>query len=143
MSLEHLFYIVNAAVVPFWAALVLAPRWSGTAFLLKTHLGPCALAVVYVCMAIAFIPGSEGSMGSLGSLTQAFSDEGVLLLGWVHYLSFDLLVGSWILRDAQRIGMRHLFVAPCLILTMMLGPSGWLAYVLAKRVKTRGDAETA
>ncbi|MBV9613183.1 MAG: DUF4281 domain-containing protein [Acidobacteriaceae bacterium] len=32
----------------------------------------------------------------------------LLLAGWVHYLAFDLLVGSWELQDATKYGDRSL-----------------------------------
>ena len=133
MTLETLFYVCNAAVIPFWAALIFAPRWKGTDAMVRTQLGPSLLALVYVCMAFAFIPGSEGNMGSLADLKDAFADGGVLLLGWVHYLCFDLFVVAWIFSDARQRGVSHILVAPCLALTLMLGPSGWLAYLLTRR----------
>jgi len=30
----------------------------------------------------------------------------VLLAGWTHYLAFDLFIGGWEVRDAQRRGIR-------------------------------------
>ena len=52
----------------------------------------------------------------------------MLLAGWIHYLAFDLLIGSWEVRDARELGIPHLFVVPCLFLTFMFGPAGWLLY---------------
>ena len=55
-----------------------------------------------------------------------------LLAGWVHYLVFDLFVGSWEVSDARRLGIPHLFVVPCLILTFLLGPCGLLLYLAVR-----------
>ena len=52
----------------------------------------------------------------------------VLLAGWVHYLCFDLLVGCWEVRDARDRGVPYMLVIPCLVLTFMFGPAGWLLY---------------
>jgi len=50
----------------------------------------------------------------------------------VHYVVFDALVGRMITFDSIKRGattMQHIFlVVPCLFFTLMLGPSGWLAY---------------
>ena len=67
----------------------------------------------------------------------------LLLAGWIHYLAFDLFVGSWEVRDAQERGIPHLAVVPCLLLTFMFGPAGWFLYNLVRakygdRVHTRG-----
>ena len=46
----------------------------------------------------------------------------------MHYLAFDLLIGSvGGARRAER-GVRTLFVLPCLALTFLFGPAGWLLY---------------
>ena len=53
----------------------------------------------------------------------------LLLAGWLHYLAFDLLIGTWEVRDARERGIPHVVVVPCLVLTFMLGPAGWLLYL--------------
>jgi hypothetical protein len=52
----------------------------------------------------------------------------LLLAGWIHYLAFDLFVGSWEARDARQRGVPHLALVPCLALTFLFGPAGWLLY---------------
>jgi hypothetical protein len=69
-----------------------------------------------------------------------------LLAGWIHYLAFDLFVGSWLVRDAHLRGIAHGWVLPLLFLTFLFGPAGLLSYlglraVLAARV-TRAALET-
>jgi hypothetical protein len=66
-----------------------------------------------------------------------FQNRAMLLAGWVHYLAFDLFVGSWEVRDAQRIGIAHYLVVPCLVLTFLFGPAGWLLYLLIRNVALR------
>ena len=46
----------------------------------------------------------------------------------MHYLAFDLFIGSWEVRDARRHGVPHVLVIPCLLMTFLLGPIGLLAY---------------
>jgi hypothetical protein len=52
----------------------------------------------------------------------------------VHYLAFDLFIGGWELRDAQRRGVPHLLLLPCLGLTLMFGPLGLLVYFGVRRL---------
>jgi hypothetical protein len=56
----------------------------------------------------------------------------------VHYLAFDLFVGTWETRDAVGRGIPRWIVMPCLLWTFLFGPIGWLAYQAARR--TRGRA---
>jgi hypothetical protein len=66
-----------------------------------------------------------------------FRNEYLLLAGWIHYLAFDLFIGSWQVRDAERNGVPHLAVVPCLVLTFLLGPTGLLLYLLIRAGVTR------
>jgi hypothetical protein len=50
----------------------------------------------------------------------------------VHYLAFDLFIGAWQVRDAQRLEVPHLLVVPCLALTFVVGPLGLLAYFIVR-----------
>ena len=66
-----------------------------------------------------------------------FQKQELLLAGWVHYLAFDLFIGAWETRDAQRNQIPHLVVIPCLVMTFMLGPIGLLFYLAIRTAKTR------
>ena len=57
--------------------------------------------------------------------------------GWAHYLAFDLFIGGWEVRDAQRHGIPHLLVVPALVLTFLFGPAGWLLYMGIRRFNAR------
>jgi hypothetical protein len=74
---------------------------------------------------------------TLAGVRALFSNNIAVLLGWIHYAAFDLLVGRWILNDSKKENIKHWFVAPCLFLTMMFGPLGFLSYVGLKTYHTR------
>ena len=76
-------------------------------------------------------------MNSLAGIYAAFGNPRTLLVAWVHYLVFDLFVGAWEARDAQRTGVPHWALVPCLFLTLMAGPMGLLAYLAIRWVRTR------
>jgi hypothetical protein len=130
MNMETLFSICNFVPMPLWLLLAFAPRWKGTQLLVHSMVIPMVLAAVYaVLMATALTSGeSEGGFGSLAGLRAAFAMDEALLAGWIHYLVFDLFVGAWEVRDAQRLGINHLLVIPCLVFTLMGGPVGLLMY---------------
>ena len=138
MNFDSLFTVCNYGILPFWALLVLAPRARVTAWLVHYPVVPVVLGVVYgVLLFTGSAPPSEANMGSLAGVSAMFSVPRILTAGWIHYLIFDLFVGAWETRDALRRGIPHWLVAPCLVLTLMLGPLGLLAYLGLRFARTR------
>ena len=145
MPPEKLFSIFSTLVLPGWLLLVVAPRWKWTARLICAVLVPLLLALVYLYLVATQFGQSEGGFGSLAAVSRLFQNPYNLLAGWIHYLAFDLFVGSWEVRDAQRVGLHHLLVVPCLVLTFLLGPVGLLLYFalrfgLKRKVFVGGEA---
>jgi hypothetical protein len=66
-------------------------------------------------------------------VTQLFANPWLLLAGWLHYLAFDLLIGTWEARDSVQHGVPRWLLVPCLFLTLMFGPAGWLGYSIVRR----------
>ena len=68
----------------------------------------------------------------LANVKLLFTSDWAALAGWVHYLAFDLLVGSWIAREVMQRGQPRLLLVPLLPLTFMFGPAGFLAFHLSQ-----------
>jgi ABC-type uncharacterized transport system permease subunit len=126
--METVFSACSAVAMLGWLLLVVLPQWKGTQVVAGAAI-PLTLAAVYLVLITRFMPGSSGGFGSLADVAALFSQPGLLLAGWVHYLAFDLFIGAWEVRDATRHGVPHLLAIPCLILTFLLGPIGLLAYM--------------
>ena len=134
MSLEQIFSLSGLIAMTGWAGLVLAPRWTVTRDWLAPVIAPLLIAMVYVWLMTSNSRPEGGGFGSLQEVTLLFSDPHLLLAGWIHYLAFDLFVGAWEVRDAQRQGIHHLLVIPCLFATLMAGPGGLALYWLIRSV---------
>ena len=137
MNLDLLFKLANNAALIGWILLIFLPRWRWSARLIAPILVPALLAALYSFLAVTQFGRSPGGFSSLTSVALLFQNRGMLLAGWVHYLAFDLFVGSWEVRDSQRIGIAHYLVVPCLVLTFFFGPAGWLLYVLVRSLARR------
>jgi ABA4-like protein len=137
MSAEQVFSIANSAALLGWLILVvLGPkRWAAP--LITGAILPLMFAVLYAGLILAHWGESKGGFGSLAGVATLFSNQWLLLAGWVHYLAFDLFIGSWQVRDARQKGIPHLAVIPSLILTFLFGPTGLLLYFLVRCVKSR------
>ena len=136
MDTELCFTIANLSVLPVWLLLAIAPRCRVTHLVADSCAIPLLLAVAYVTLLVMVVAsGAALDFSSLEAVAALFQDERALLVGWIHYLAFDLFIGTWIVRDAQRVGIWHLAVLPCLLFTLMLGPTGLLLYFIVRCVR--------
>ena len=125
--MDTLFSACGTAAFLGWLLLILVPRWRWTQVVSGTVI-PLSIALVYSVLIVRYMPGADGGFGSLSDVANLFARPGLLLAGWLHYLAFDLFMGSWEVRDATRRSVPHVLVIPCLIMTFMLGPMGLLTY---------------
>jgi hypothetical protein len=132
MSPEQLFSLCGMLVLPGWLLLIFLPRWKWTARLVCPVVIPLVLALLYLWLVATTFGRTPGGFGSLSEVSQLFQNPRALLAGWIHYLAFDLFIGSWEVRDAQRVGLHHLLVVPCLVLTFLFGPVGLLLYFVLR-----------
>jgi hypothetical protein len=137
MKADLLFRIANNVALLGWLILIFLPRWRWSARLVGPVLIPVLLSAIYATLVVAVFGHAGGGFSSLSSVGLLFQNRYMLLAGWVHYLAFDLFVGSWEVRDAQKIGIRHYLIVPCLILTFIFGPAGWLLYFAVRAIARR------
>ena len=135
--MERIFDLGNLLALTGWAsllaALFISPvrkaalAWAGLAI-------PVLLAVAYIVL-LAGARDAHGGFNSIAQVRSLFQSDGALTAGWLHYLAFDLFVGSFIARDGlERIAnpLGRLVLIPCLALTFMFGPAGLLLYLLLR-----------
>ena len=141
MSYDLLFTLINVSVIPAWALLILAPKSSLTEKLVHSMFYPLLLGAVYIfgMVMAAMGHGAEGGgFTSIEGVRTLFSSDVGMIIGWAHYLVFDLFVGAWEARDAQRREVSHWVLVPCLLLTFMLGPIGLFLYLALRKVMRKG-----
>lgn len=134
-----LFAIANPLVLPGWLLLIAAPRWKWSLRAVRVLLVPL-LSVGYAAVILARFGAAEGGFGSLAAVQQLFADPYLLLAGWVHYLAFDLFVGSWIVEDALARRVPAWLRIGVLPFTFMFGPMGLLVYLAGRTAYDRPEA---
>ena len=112
MHPETLFNASGKLAMVGWALLVFAPRWRWSQRIASAVI-PLTLAIVYLVLVALCFAKSAGGFGSLDQVAQLFENRWLLLAGWMHYLAFDLFLGAWQAREAQRLRMSHFLVIPC------------------------------
>jgi len=139
MSPQQVFSTANAVALLAWIMLAVLPGRPWVTKMITTKVVPSLFAVLYTAIALSLFGRTSGGFSTLAGVGMLFSNPWLLLAGWVHYLAFDLLVGSWELQDAQEHGISHLLVLPCLALTFLFGPAGWLLYTFLRSVRRTGS----
>lgn len=146
---QTLFSVTNAIALIAWALLILAPRRPAP-LAMVLYLGVGLLCLIYaVCFAGLFggfmdpvrdtgVPPADLSNYSVAGLKSFFRSDGAIVLGWTHYLAFDLFVGLWIARDADAKGFSRIVQAPVLIATFFVGPVGLLVWLIVRERRARG-----
>jgi hypothetical protein len=137
MTPERLFLLCNSFALVGWLILVFAGPTRWAACLVSGAIIPLMIATIYIYLIVAHFGEAQGGFGTLDQVAALFSNESLLLAGWIHYLAFDLFIGSWEARDAQALGISHLIVIPCLALTFLFGPAGLLLYFVVRILRTR------
>jgi hypothetical protein len=137
MTFEDFYSASMAFVLVGWAALLAAP-WKRELCITIARGVALILAVTYLYqLMFTTVPVPEGNFMTLAGVTALFSLAPNVMLGWSHYLAFDLFIGSWEVEDAGRRGLSHLWVVPCLILTLMVGPVGLIAYFIVRTIASK------
>jgi hypothetical protein len=129
-------------VLPFWALLILLPRWRWTARIMRSPFVSAAPALLYAALVLPRLGTIWPAIARptlAGIATLLGSPEGATI-AWAHFLAFDLFIGRWIYLDSQERRQSVLLTAPVLFLTLMLGPLGFLTYLVLRAVATSSEA---
>lgn len=142
MTPDAIYLIATYGILPFWLLLAVLPKARLTQFFVHSALVPLVIGSLYLfyLAATTFADARPEGAGfaSLGALIAFFQMPEAALMGWLHYLAFDLFVGAWEVRDAERRGVAHWLVLPCLVLTLLAGPAGLLLYLLLRAFTGKG-----
>ena len=128
MTLEHIFGLCSLLALAGWIALLAAPL-ARVPLIRTARLITTTLALAYVVQMFTITqPVQDGSFSTLAGVSALFSVPGNVMLGWTHFLAFDLFTGAWEVEDAGRVGLPHWVVLVPLGLTFLFGPIGLLTY---------------
>jgi hypothetical protein len=129
VNADTLFSLAGPVAMAGWLCLLASPFMPRLADLIAGLVIPALLAAAYAGLVLAFWSSAKGGFDSLDNVAALFETRELLLAGWIHYLAFDLLTGAWIVRTARQTHVSFWLVVPCLLLTFLFGPAGFLAFL--------------
>ena len=134
LSLDNIYLWANLGVLPFWIMLILIPNSRVTQILVNSVILPLILASGYVYVFYQTILTGEPIFDffvlnlNLDSLYTLFATESFLLLFWIHFLSLNLFLGSWVSKDAVKYNISKVLASIPLIIIYFTGPLGLVLY---------------
>lgn len=137
------FTLVFVAAAPFWALMILAPKWSWTQRIVST---PWVATPPLVFWFIFAIPRFDELLPAVAKPTLAvwqdlMTDPAAMTLVWAQVIAWDLFVGRWMYLDSRERGIHPLVMGPLLVLAIMLSPIAVPLYLVLRKVLGRRDQE--
>jgi ABA4-like protein len=131
---ETLFQVSNILVLPFWLLMIVLPHWRWTQRIIGSPWIAAPTALIY---AVLVLPSAATLLPTLAQPTLAgiaalLGTPEAAAIAWAHFLTFDLLAGRWAYLDSRARKLSAWLMAPVLLLIFLLGPLGFLLYLLVR-----------
>ena len=134
LTFENIYLWTNFGILPFWIMLIIIPNSKVTQILINSVILPLILSITYVYVIYQTILLDEPIFDifklylSLDNLYTVFATESFLLVFWLHFLTLNLFLGSWVSSDGVKHNMSRGLVSFPLILIYFTGPLGLVLY---------------
>ena len=129
-NLESWFSNAGLIAMIGWMILVFGPRRWPLLSAFPAYVIPAILSLGYAILILRHFGIAQGGFTTLVDVALLFSNDHLLLAGWVHYLAFDLFIGAWIARQSDDVGISRVVQATILVTTFMLGPFRLLLFLI-------------
>ncbi|RPG06994.1 MAG: DUF4281 domain-containing protein [Candidatus Pelagibacterales bacterium] len=133
-TIEMIYLWINYGVLPMWLALIFFPNSKLNQIFITSVFLPLVFASLYSYIVYQLINMDEDIFNSfslylgLNELKDLFSNEFFLLLFWIHFISINLFLGSWVSRDGLKFGIPKFLTGICLVFIYFVGPIGLVIY---------------
>lgn len=130
---DTVFGLGNQTALIGWIILIFLPRRFPLLLAVPKFLIPAVLGLVYAgLMLTQFFSVEGGGFSSIAEVRALFAHDEILVAGWLHYLAFDLFVGTWIAERSDEARIPRLIQAVFLAATFMFGPIGLLLFLITR-----------
>ena len=131
---ETIYLWLNFGVIPLWLALIFFPNSKISIIFITSIFLPIVFSTLYIYIISQLIQNSENIIENFNlylgieNLVVLFSNDNFLLIFWIHFVSINLFLGSWVSRDAVRYNIPKIFAGISLISIYFSGPLGLALY---------------
>ena len=134
LTFNNMYLWTNFGLLPFWLMLIIIPNSKVTQIFINSVILPLILSTAYVYVIYQSVLLDEPIFDifklylSLDNLYTVFATESFLLVFWLHFLTLNLFLGSWVSRDGVKHNISRSLVFFPLILIYFTGPLGLVLY---------------
>ena len=134
LKFENIYLWTNFSILPLWLMLIIIPNSKFTQFFVNSIIVPLILSATYIYIIYKAILIEEPIFDffklylNLDNLYTLFATESFLIACWLHFLSLNLFLGSWISRDGVKYNIPRGIVFIPLALVFFTGPVGLVFY---------------
>ena len=144
-TVEILYFWVNFGVLPFWLVLIFFPQSNLSRYFVTSIFPIFLLSGAYIFLLYKSYLNSYDFLANFelylnfSSLSNLFLNDLFLMMFWIHFVSINLFVGGWIVKDSQKFSINKILVGIPLVITYLIGPLGiffyWIIRIFfAKRI---------
>ena len=137
-TLEMLYYWVNLGILPFWVILIFFPQSHLCRYFVTSIFPVFILSSAYVFMlyksyfnSYDFISNFRLYLG-IEDISDLFRNKSFLLMFWIHFVTINLFIGGWIVKDSQKFSINKILLITPLITLYLIGPFGLFFYWLIR-----------
>ena len=134
LTFNNMYLWTNFGLLPFWLMLIIIPNSKVTQIFINSVILPLILSTAYVYVIYQSVLLDEPIFDifklylSLDNLYTVFATESFLLVFWLHFLTLNLFLGSWVSRDGVKHNISRSLVFFPLTLIYFTGPLGLVLY---------------
>ena len=138
LTFENIYMWTNLGILPFWIMLIFIPNSKFTGFFVNSVVLPLILSSTYVYIIYQSVIIDEPIIDffkinlHLDGFYTILSSESFLVIFWLHFISINLFLGSWISKDAIKYNVPIPLVGIPLVLVYFAGPVGLVLYWLIR-----------
>ena len=138
LTFENIYFWSNLGLIPLWLMLIIIPNSNFTQFFVNSIVLPLLLsgAYIFILKQSIFLGDSFIELfalySSLDDLYTLFATESFLLIFWIHFVSINLFLGSWVSLDGAKYNISRVLLSFPLILIYFSGIVGILLYWLIR-----------
>ena len=137
-TVEMLYYWVNLGVLPFWLILIFFPQSHLCRYFVTSIFPVFILSGAYIFVLYKSYFNSYDFINnfnlylSINNISDLFTNKSFLLMFWIHFVTINLFVGGWIVKDSQKLIVNKILLIVPLLLTYLIGPIGLFFYWLIR-----------
>ncbi len=137
-TLDIMYLWVNIGVLPFWLMIIFFPQSQICRYLATSIFPLLLLSIAYGFVIYQSYLNSYDFLSNfnlylgIDFVSDLFSDKSYLLMFWIHFVSVNLFLGGWILKNSQKFNINKFILAFPLIITYLIGPIGVVLYWVIK-----------